>query len=222
MGTIIRGISNNIIAAGVFGSGAINNATVASISALAQVSAGGGALVKIGSTQTASNSASISFTSGIDGTYGAYYFLINSIRAQTDATHIGVEFSTDGGSSYGLTRYEANTYANRDEGNTSHDGPSQWTSENVEGATTLGKLTRQGNDADQNGSCELILPNPGNTTRHKVYFARGVGMTHDNYSMTNFIHGMVETTSAINAVRFKFESGNIVEGTFTMYGYKKS
>ena len=221
MGTIIRGISNNIIAAGVIGNGAINNATVASISALAQIAASGGALEKIGSTQTASNSSSISFTSGIDGTYGAYYFLINSIRAQTDATHIGVEFSTDGGSSYSLTRYEANTYANRDEGNTSHS-LAQWTSENVKGATTLGKLTRQGNDADQNGSCELILPNPGNTTRHKVYFARGVGMTHDDFCMTDFVHGMVETTSAINAVRFKFESGNIVEGTFTMYGYKTS
>lgn len=222
MGTIIRGISNNIIAAGVIGNGAINNATVASISALAQISAGGGALVKIGSTQTASNSASISFTIGIDGTYGAYYFVLNSIRPSEDQRHIGVEFSTDGGSSYSLTRYEANTYCNRDESNSAHDGPTQWTSENVEGATTLGKLTRQGNGADENGSCELILPNPGNTTRHKVYLSRGVGYTHDNYSMSNFVHGMVETTSAINAVRFKYESGNIAEGTFTMYGYSTS
>ena len=61
MGSIIRGISNNIIANGVLGSGALNNASVASISSLAQISAGGGALVKIGSTQTASNSASITF-----------------------------------------------------------------------------------------------------------------------------------------------------------------
>ena len=221
MGSIIRGISNNIIASGVFGSGALNNTTVASITALSQISAGGGALVKIGSTQTASNSASISFT-GIDSTYGAYYFLLNSIRPAEDTRHIGVEFSTDGGSSYSINRFEANTYVNRNEDNTAHDGPTQWTSENVEGATTLGKLTRQGNGADENGSCELILPNPGNTTRHKVYLSRGVGYTHDNYSMSNFVHGMIETTSAINAVRFKYEGGNIVEGTFTMYGYVTS
>jgi len=222
MGSIIRGISNNIIASGVFGSGALNNTTVASITALSQISAGGGALVKIGSTQTASNSASISFTSGIDGTYGAYYFVLNSIRPSEDQRHIGVEFSTDGGSSYSINRFEANTYVNRDESNSAHDGPTQWTSENVENATTLGKLTRQGNGSDENGSCEVILLNPSNTTRYKVYLSRGVGYTHDNYSMTNFVQGITRTTSAINAVRFKYESGNIAEGTFTMYGYVTS
>ena len=221
MGSIIRGISNNIIASGVFGSGALNNTTVASITALSQISAGGGALVKIGSTQTASNSASISFT-GIDSTYGAYYFLLNSIRPAEDTRHIGVEFSTDGGSSYSINRFEANTYVNRNEDNTAHDGPTQWTSENVENATTLGKLTRQGNGSDENGSCEVILLNPSNTTRYKVYLSRGVGYTHDNYSMTNFVQGITRTTSAINAVRFKYESGNIAEGTFTMYGYTTS
>ena len=40
--------------------------------------------------------------------------------------------------------------------------------------------------------------------------------------MTNFVQGITRTTSAINAVRFKYEGGNIVEGTFTMYGYKAS
>jgi hypothetical protein len=218
MGSIIQNIANNVTTGGVFTSSALNNTTVASVTSLSQIAVSGGALTKITET-TASNSASVVFT--IDSTYNTYYFLLNGIQPSEDLRHIGVEFSTDGGSSYAINRYEANAYVNMDEA-TATMTLANWTSENVEGATTLGKLVRQGNGSDENGFAEVFLLNPTNTTRHKVYMSRGVGYTHDNFSMTNFISGVVQTASAINRVRFKYESGNISSGKFTMYGLVKS
>jgi hypothetical protein len=71
MGIITRSAANNITTGGVILPAGINDASVASITALAQVSAGDG--ITLISSQTASSSASISFT-GIDSTYRTYLF----------------------------------------------------------------------------------------------------------------------------------------------------
>ena len=45
---------------------------------------------------------------------------------------------------------------------------------------------------------------------------------YDNYSARDFCGGYGNTTSAVNAVSFKFESGNIESGTIKLYGIKDS
>jgi hypothetical protein len=65
--------------------------------------ANAGGLVLL-STQTASASASISFTTGIDSTYKEYMFIFNNITHQTDICYFNFQGSTDGGSSYGVTK----------------------------------------------------------------------------------------------------------------------
>ena len=55
------------------------------------------------STQTASSSATIDFTSGIDSTYKEYLFLFNNMHPETDGTALTFQGSTNGGSSYGVT-----------------------------------------------------------------------------------------------------------------------
>jgi hypothetical protein len=72
MGAITRSAANNITTSGVILPAGINDASVASITALAQVSAGDG--ITLISSQTASSSASLSFTTGIDSTYRTYLF----------------------------------------------------------------------------------------------------------------------------------------------------
>ena len=42
------------------------------------------------------------------------------------------------------------------------------------------------------------------------------------YSENRYIAGYGNTTSAINAIQFKFSSGNIADGVFKLYGVKKS
>src|SRR6056300_1922782 len=55
------------------------------------------------STQTASASATIEFTSGIDSTYDSYVFKFINIHPQTDGQQFRFQTSTDGGSNYGVT-----------------------------------------------------------------------------------------------------------------------
>ena len=57
----------------------------------------GGSLVFI-SEQTASSSANISFTSGIDSTYKEYVFKFIHIHAASGSAHFQCNLSVDGGS----------------------------------------------------------------------------------------------------------------------------
>jgi hypothetical protein len=62
-----------------------------------------GALVLL-STQTASASASISFTSGIDSTYDSYVFKFINIHPSALSSTFQFNLSTDGGSNYNVTK----------------------------------------------------------------------------------------------------------------------
>jgi hypothetical protein len=80
MGAIARSAANNITTSGVFTSSAITNSSVTGITVLANASDG----ITLISSQTASNSASISFTTGITSTYKAYKFVFSSIHPRND------------------------------------------------------------------------------------------------------------------------------------------
>src|SRR5210317_2499009 len=56
------------------------------------------------STQTASASATIDFTSGIDSTYDSYVFKFINIHPQTDGYNFIFNGSSDGGSNYNVTK----------------------------------------------------------------------------------------------------------------------
>ena len=88
MGAIARNIANNITTSGVFTSSAITNSSVTGITVLANASDG----ITFISSQTASNSASISFTSGLTSTYKAYKFVFTNIHPRTDAVDFRFNF----------------------------------------------------------------------------------------------------------------------------------
>src|SRR6056300_1235340 len=70
------------------------------------------------STQTASASASIEFTSGIDSTYDSYVFKFINIHPATDNVDLRFQASTDGGSTYGVTLTSSCFSAAHDEADT--------------------------------------------------------------------------------------------------------
>ena len=77
MGSITRGLSNNITTGGVILPAGITNASVSAVTSFANAS--GGTLILL-STQTASASATISFTTGLDSTYDEYIFKFINVR----------------------------------------------------------------------------------------------------------------------------------------------
>ena len=73
-----------------------NNNSMSAITSLPS-GVGGGSLALI-STQTASSSSTISFTSGIDSTYKEYIFKFIDIHPATDGASLTFNGSSDSGS----------------------------------------------------------------------------------------------------------------------------
>jgi hypothetical protein len=177
-----------------------------------------GSLVLL-STQTASASASISFTSGIDSTYSSYIFKLINIHAGTDNVNFTFQGSTNGGSSYGVTITSTyfNAYHNESDSQTSlnYDG----TNDLVQ-STSFQMFTNSfGADNDQQGSGTLQIFNPSSTTFVKHFIARLNNYHASDYSVDAYVAGYFNTTSAIDAIQFKMSSGNF-DGIIKMYGVK--
>ena len=215
MGAIARNIANNITTSGVFTSGAITNSSVTGITVLANASDG----ITLISSQTASNSASISFTSGLDSTYKAYKFVFSSIHPRTDSANFTFNLSTDSGSNYNVTKTTAFFLANHYEDDSS-TSLTYDVNNDLAQSTSFQVLTNQtGNGADESASGTLQLFNPSSTTYVKHFIANLNNYNQNNISFNTYIAGYGNTTSAVNAIRFQMSSGNM-DGTIYMYGIK--
>jgi hypothetical protein len=219
MGAIARNIANNITTSGVFTSSAITNSSVTGITVLANASDG----ITLISSQTASNSASLSFTSGLTSTYKAYKFVfVNMNPSSTANPQFQFNLSTDGGSNYNVTKTSTFivSYHLEDDSATTlgYD-----TGFDLAQSTGFQPITSGvGGSSDESASGSLQLFNPSSTTYVKHFIS-----SSSNYSYSSFaanyrgeVAGYGNTTSAVNAIRFQFSSGNIDAGTIYMYGIK--
>ena len=75
-----------------------------------------------------------------------------------------------------------------------------------------------GNDNDQSASGYLYLFSPADTTFVTHFINTGVHSMDDNRVNNRFQSGYFNTTSAIDAMQFKFSSGNTDAGTIKLYG----
>jgi hypothetical protein len=185
---------------------------------LSSVNTGFGDALKLLSTQTASNSASLSFTSGIDSTYKEYIFKLYEIHARVDGGRPSFQASTDGGSNYNTTlttTYFRTKHAEDDSSYALEYSPDQ---DQAQGTAFQEIIRNIGSDVDEAGAATLHLFNPASTTYVKHFFSRGT-----RYSGTwfgdEYMAGYFNTTSAINAVQFKMDTGNF-DGTIKMWGVK--
>jgi hypothetical protein len=215
MGAIARNAANNITTAGVFTADAITNASVTGITVLANAEDG----ITLISSQTASNSASISFTTGLTSTYKAYKFVFSNINPATDQTDFTFNLSTDSGSNYNVTKTTTSFNAFHDEADT-NTNLGYRTDEDLAQSTGFQMLNRQiGNGADESVSGYLDLFNPSSTTYVKHFISRSNRYDYNNFSVDNYVAGYGNTTSAVNAVRFQMSSGNF-DGVIYLYGIK--
>jgi hypothetical protein len=172
------------------------------------------------STQTASASATISFTSGIDSTYDSYVFKFIDIHPATDNTDFGFQGSTNTGSSYGVTITSSHFSAYHDEAdsgtNLGYDGSGNRDLAQSTNLQSLSSGTGNGNDECYSGTLHIF--NPSSTTFVKHFIARGNHYNSGDYSINNHMAGYFNTTSAIDAIQFKFASGNTDAGVIKLYG----
>jgi hypothetical protein len=215
MGTITRSFANNITTSGVLLPASLTNNSIANVTAYnAAIATGNMVLI---SSQTANASASISFTTGINSTYKEYQFWFINIHPSTLA-EFQFNMSTDSGSNYNVTKTTTffQTY-NNEAGN---DAILEYvTGSDLAQSTAFQALAPSVMaDADAHVSGTLQLFNPASTTYVKHFIVDSNNYRNNSYSWRNFVAGYGNTTSAINAVQFKFSSGNIDDGTILMYG----
>jgi hypothetical protein len=215
MGAIARNIANNITTSGVFTSSAIANSSVTGITVLANASDG----ITFISSQTASNSASISFTSGLTSTYKAYKFVFTNINPVDDNIQFQFNLSTDGGSNYNVTKTSTLFYAFHQENDAGTDFSFE-SSGALDQSTGFQNIAISvGFDADQSASGSLILFNPSSTTYVKHWISNLNNIHASDANLENFSAGYANTTSAINAIQFRIQTGNF-DGTIALYGIK--
>ena len=167
------------------------------------------------SSATASSSASIEFTLG---DYKEYKFFFVNIHPSVDSANLMINFSTDGGSNYNVTKTTTRFYAYNGE---------------TSGFTLLGYLTGVdlaqstadqefirgiGSDNDQAGVGILQLFNPSSTTFVKHFIGRSSTAQASDYAEDDYLAGYANTTSALTNIKFQMSSGNIDDGKILMFG----
>ena len=218
MGSITRSLSNNITTGGVILPAGITNSSVSAVTSFANAS--GGTLILL-STQTASNSATISFTTGLNSTYDAYEFHFIDIHPRTDNVDFTFNMSTDAGSNYNVTKTTTFFNAYHDEADTSTSLGYQ-TGNDLAQSTSFKIIgTAMGSGADELCVGSLQIFNPSSTTYVKHFIGSITKNSYNDYCINDFTAGYGNTTSAVNAIQFKMSSGNF-DGTLKLYGVKKS
>lgn len=184
---------------------ASDNSTKIATTAYVDAAAGGG-LVPISKT-TASSDAAIDID--LTGGYNAYMVRFSNVRVANDDVDMYIRTSTDGGTSFdaGAGNYEYNYYWL-----TPTDSNSSSTSE-----TFIILAPQLGNAAGEylDGYLMIYPANGSRNTRvqgHLIYDQK------DSITAGTWSIGMRLDTTAVDAVRFLMQSGNITSGDFHLYG----
>ena len=218
--SIALSLGNNLTTGGIFKPAAVNNTSVNNVTDFAGIVAD--ATLVLLSTQTASASASISFTSGIDSTYDEYIFKFINIHNSIDNAVFTFNGSTDGGSNYNVVKTTTTFGAYHNEADNNSNLTYFSGNDIAQGTGYQNLFTEQGIQDDVNSCGELHLFAPSSNTFVKHFIFTCSDMLQNDYARQDFVAGYFNTTSAINAVDFKMSSGNIDDGIIKMYGVAKS
>jgi len=173
-------------------------------------------------TDTASPSATLGFTSGIDDTYPVYEFHYVGIHPATDNTEFQFQVETGSDSDYDHPMITTYFQAHNDESGGSptvaySTGDDQATAGDTNGVfQTLAKDVGAG-EADQSTSGILTLYDPS-SAYVKHFISTSNCYQGGDTSVQTFVSGYINITTAITRVQFKMSSGNIDAGTIKMYG----
>jgi len=202
----------------------ISNAVTIADAGAFSASLGSMTLIK---TLTASSSNTLSFVHGassvvLDGTYPIYKFEFINCHPANNNVFFEFNMSVDSGSNYNVTKTTTFFQAELSEAGggaqISYDGD-----DDLAQATGFQHISDAvGNDNDANTNGYLTIFNPSSTTFVKHFIAQGNGMYNSSYSIPSYSSGYGNTTSAVNAIRFQFNSGAIASGKIKLYGIKDS
>ena len=181
---------------------------------VSSVNSGWGGVQVLLSSQTVTDQTSVAFTSGLDSTYEEYVFEFFDINPTVQQSYFTFQGSTDGGSAYGInitsTAFAARH--NETDGDSGLQYEPNW--DLAQSTNYQYILNYLGADADECAVGELHLFTPSSTTYVKNWYARCTWTNGDTVpaAVDLNVAGYFNTTSAINAINFKMNTGNF-DGT---------
>lgn len=179
--------------------------------------AGGG--LNLIATASASNDATVEFSSGIDSTYDEYIVSLLGVVPALDEKGFWLRTGGDGGASFdsGASDYQwVNHYAQH---NTSGSSGNTSDSEIQLAGMTSVIVGSAANESGVNGHIHLIRP--AASTYTDIWGQVGFE-TPDGELATQQVAGQRQAAAAVDAIQFLFSSGNIESGEFKLYGVVKS
>ena len=192
-----------------------NNNSITNVTALGSVPSGALNLI---STQTASSSSTISFTSNIDSTYKEYIFYFVNMHPVTDNVDFRFQANRVSGSGYNETITSTNFQAYHEENGSSAVLQYRADYDQAQGTAfqLLGNTCGNGNDESISGYLHIF--NPSSTTFVKHYIARTNTYYYGDITIDLYSAGYFNVESALDEFQFKFSSGNIDSGQILLFG----
>ena len=171
-------------------------------------------------TLTASNSSTLSFVDGaasvvLDDTYDSYVFKFINIHGDTDDEAFTFNVSIDAGSNYNVaktTTFFRTYHFEADDG----DALTYTAAFDLAQGTGFQDINHYLSSASDESCCgELSLYDPSNTTFVKHFMSNTSSVVTGEHN--HYMAGYANTTSAVDAVQFKMDSGTF-DGVIKLYG----
>ena len=171
------------------------------------------------SSQTASSSSSLSFTSGIDSTYDEYVFYLTNLNISVNREDFNINFSLAG--SFSSLNMTTTMFVQRHDEDGSNGSLFYQTNADLANATNqkIADSSALGNGSDESISGTLHLFAPSSTTYVKQFYFRTIANSYVPGVTSAMVGGYVNNTGAITQVQFAPSSGTF-DGTIAMYGIK--
>ena len=176
------------------------------------------------SSQTASASSSLSFTSGIDSTYDEYVFYYTNIHPATDRAKFLFQVNASGQSGFNETMTTTSFIAFHNEADGSTALGYRTGADQAQGTSYQMISEEIANDNDSGTSGEFHLFAPSSTIYVKHFYQQSSDYNDTGsgaiFSNASFTAGYTNVTAAITEIDFKMDTGNIDDGTIALYGIK--
>ena len=181
-------------------------------------------------TLTASGSSTLSFVHGassvvLDGTYKQYLFKFINIHPAS-ASKFEFNFTIDSGNNYNVTKTSTTFGVFHTEADNSASLAYKTAHDLAQGTGNqiLSVHGDVGTANDMSFCGTLRLFDPANTTFVKHFLAENARSDFSvrEYANHQIVSGYANTTSAVTGIQFTAWSGNIDDGTISLYGIKDS
>ena len=184
----------------------------------------GGSMVFI-KKLTASSSSTLTFHNGassvvLDDTYKEYVFTFKNIHPSANGAEFLFQGNAVGGSGFDETITSTGMEGFQFENNSNAGIGYSTYFDKAQGTSFQSIAANPGNGNDESFSGQLTLFNPSSTTFVKHFMSHINGYNNNDVSLQLITAGYFNTTSAIDEIQFKVDTGNIESGDICLYGIK--